>query len=311
MGVDDVHPESSLDGCDCGGDLEGGALSLLERLVAEHPQLKVSLFVTPAWRFLPQRRFFRRMQRKLGRGSLLDRAWKRLFLRSWPEDRFRVDDERFVGWREKLRSLVRSGSFELGVHGFDHFQEYSQHATEFAFLDPTECLDRVRRARDLFLKAELHHSNVFSPPGWAVTKELVWALEESGLNCLAGSADGVSSIAETQTSEEAGLRGVPLCFPGWVSDAVLNVPRNWDIAKSAYRRMDSVASLGGLIGVHSHVQNGYWGDYLGNGITAENVRRLSASLHELEGKYPGQVWYATFQDVFDYWRSRFPRTAGE
>jgi hypothetical protein len=222
---------------------------------------------------------------------------------------FRVDDERFVNWRVKLLFLVRSGNFELGIHGFDHFQEYSQHAAEFAFLDRTECLDRVRRARDLFLKAELPHSNVFSPPGWAVTEELVWALGESGLHCLAGSADGVSSISETHTSEEAGLRGVPLCFPGWVDDAVLNVPRNWDVGKSVFGRMDSVAGLGGLIGIHSHVENEYRGDRLGNGITVENVRHLSASLRDLEEKYAGQVWYATFQDVFNHWKSRFPKHA--
>ena len=310
MGVDDVHPETNSDGRDCGGDLRGGVINLLEELVAEHPQLKVSLFITPAWRFLPQKRFFRRAQRQFERSSPMDRAWKGLFLRSWPEDRFRIDSEGFADWREKMRFLAQSDNFELCVHGFDHFQEYSQHAAEFAFLDRAECLDRVRKAKDLFLKAGLPHSEVFAPPGWAVTDELIRALGTAGFHCLAGSADGTSPVEETQTSEGAGLRGVPLYFPSWVGDAVINVPRNWDLGRSPFERMDSVASLGGLIGVHSHIQDEYFGDYLGNGVTVENVQRLRASLRELERRYPGQIWYAKFQEVLNYWSTKFPRRTG-
>jgi len=209
-----------------------------------------------------------------------------------------------------MRLLAQSGNFELCVHGFDHFQEYSQHATEFAFRDRVECLDRVRKAKHVFARAELPHSDVFAPPGWAVTEELIWALGTAGFHCLAGSADGKSPVAEAQTSQEAGLRGVRLCFPSWVSDAVLNMPRNWDLGRSSFERMDSVASLGGLIGVHSHIQDEYFGDYLGNGVTVENVQRLSVSLRELERRHSGQIWYANFHEVLNYWSTKFPRRTG-
>src|SRR5258708_22937966 len=48
--VDDIHPATSRDEFDAGGDLGCGALGHVERLLERHPQLRVTLFVTPAWR---------------------------------------------------------------------------------------------------------------------------------------------------------------------------------------------------------------------------------------------------------------------
>ncbi|MGB9622334.1 MAG: hypothetical protein ACPL07_00680, partial [Candidatus Bathyarchaeia archaeon] len=53
IGIDDVHPESSLDGSDCGGNLDRGALGLLERFLERYRNVKVTLFVTPCHIYLP------------------------------------------------------------------------------------------------------------------------------------------------------------------------------------------------------------------------------------------------------------------
>src|SRR5262245_15321883 len=48
--VDDVHPGTSRDTYEAGGDLGAGALGRLQRLQWRHPLLKATLCVTPDWR---------------------------------------------------------------------------------------------------------------------------------------------------------------------------------------------------------------------------------------------------------------------
>src|SRR5258705_2813727 len=51
--VDDIHPSTSKDPYEAGGDLERGGLGRLARLLEKIPQLRATLFVTPDWRPLP------------------------------------------------------------------------------------------------------------------------------------------------------------------------------------------------------------------------------------------------------------------
>src|ERR1700733_4214742 len=48
--IDDIHPASSQDPYEAGGDMGAGALGRLLRLQKRHPDLKASLSVTPDWR---------------------------------------------------------------------------------------------------------------------------------------------------------------------------------------------------------------------------------------------------------------------
>jgi hypothetical protein len=62
--VDDVHRATSQDEFDAGGDLGRGALGRVERLLDRHPQLRVTLFVTPDWRLrrlVPTRKWLTRI----------------------------------------------------------------------------------------------------------------------------------------------------------------------------------------------------------------------------------------------------------
>src|SRR3989442_6339508 len=48
--IDDVHPGRSTDAYEAGGDLDKGALGHVQGLLARHPQLRITLFVTADWR---------------------------------------------------------------------------------------------------------------------------------------------------------------------------------------------------------------------------------------------------------------------
>jgi len=48
--IDDVHPGTSADAYEAGGDLTHGALGTMMRLQQRHRELKLTLCVTPDWR---------------------------------------------------------------------------------------------------------------------------------------------------------------------------------------------------------------------------------------------------------------------
>src|ERR1700731_843121 len=50
LSVDDIFPGTSQSAYEAGGDLEGGELGRLLWLLERHPQLQLTLFVTPDWR---------------------------------------------------------------------------------------------------------------------------------------------------------------------------------------------------------------------------------------------------------------------
>src|SRR5437016_14637990 len=107
--VDDIHPATSRDEFDAGGDLGRGVLGRLERLLERNPSVRVTLFVTPDWRLqrlVPTRRWLTRIP------LLRERIhWAPLA----PKGRFRVDRHpEFVSY---LNALPRA---ECAVHGLNH-----------------------------------------------------------------------------------------------------------------------------------------------------------------------------------------------
>jgi len=83
--IDDIHPATSSDRYEAGGDLGAGHLGKLQRLLRRHSQLKATLCVTPDWRLdslVPNTGLWRRF-------PWINRyvQWTR-----WhPEGRFRID----------------------------------------------------------------------------------------------------------------------------------------------------------------------------------------------------------------------------
>ena len=118
--VDDVHPATSRDEFDAGGDLGRGALGRLERLLDRHPRLRVTLFVTPDWRL---RRLIA-TRKWLTRIPLLREHihWAPLT----PRGHFRVD--RYPEFVAYLNALPRT---DCALHGLHHAHPGPRMAVEF------------------------------------------------------------------------------------------------------------------------------------------------------------------------------------
>src|SRR5215212_3381114 len=103
--IDDIHPGKGRDAYDGGGDLGAGALGHVERLLAKHPELKVTLFTTPDWREIspvPTRRIVSRIP------GLRDRLY---LTKLHPRGTMRLG--RHPEFVRYLKSLPRT---EIGLH---------------------------------------------------------------------------------------------------------------------------------------------------------------------------------------------------
>src|ERR1700730_17657760 len=137
--VDDVHPATSSDEYEAGGDLARGALGRLERLLDRHPQLRAPLFVTPDWRLqhlVPTRRWLTRIP------CIRDLVhWAPIRRRG----HFRVDRfPAFVAYLNGMRNI------EVAVHGLTHTHPGERMAVEFQRQDRRECRVLLRAATAIF-----------------------------------------------------------------------------------------------------------------------------------------------------------------
>lgn len=261
LNLDDIHPESSAQSTDCGGDMDAGVFGLLRQLWRRFPGVKVTLFVTPDW---------------------IDRRqplWSRLRgrnTRTWPPGTFRLD--RHPEWCRWLSALPNT---EIAMHGLHHFSETGFHSQEFTHLGYEESLRRLREAEEIFRRSGLRHSRGFRPPGWGISPGLVRALREMGLDYVALTGDVASPIAPGARGSETGIPGLSLLGPDrW--EGLVNLPQNWDIARSTVERGLDIARAGGLISAKGHIASRYDGESIDNGLTPRTLRRLLDLLEALE-----------------------------
>src|SRR2546429_5318586 len=173
--VDDVHPATSRDEFDAGGDLGRGALGHVERLLDRHPRLRVTLFVTPDWRLkrlVPTRKWLTRIP------LLRERIhWAPVT----PRGHFRVD--RFPEFVAYLNALPRT---DCAPHGLNHAHPGPRMAVEFQEQSRSECRVLLEEARQIFATAGLRHVQGFAAPAWSTPPALCEDRKSTRLNSSHG-----------------------------------------------------------------------------------------------------------------------------
>jgi len=239
--IDDVHPGTSRNGSEAGGDLENGQLRFLLRLLAAHSALRATLFVTADW----QARFPSVSHPLLMRIPLIERLWCEW--NTLPEGTMRVD--RFPRFVEFLKHLPR---VEIGLHGLTHNRR--RHPTHLEYLDATEqdCRSSLAAIIDIFRCAGLPFVPGMSPPGWYASTALVTAMQEAGLTFIGASRDLTSVVQRGALSSMSGITGVSLIEPQWVYGRLLNFTTNYQ-ATSTLDRAKAIVDHGGLLAIKAHV----------------------------------------------------------
>jgi hypothetical protein len=284
ISVDDVHPGRSNGHYEAGGDLSAGVLGRLERLLDAHPQLRITLFVTPDWRELSPAPTRNRLSRLPGSRYLP--LTSRL-----PRNSMRID-------RHEAFSRHLAGSrFELAVHGLHHFAPGPQPPHEFASLGVFRARRRLRRALGLFARAGLAVERGLCPPGWTLTPALERALVAERFRWVSSARDIETAISPGALTAMSGLRGVSLIEPQRIADGQLvHVPVNFQ-ATSPDRRAFDVIEHGGLLSVKAHAVKNARGHVAADGLDDAYAARLDRLLTLLEDRYGDRIWWASMGEI--------------
>jgi hypothetical protein len=284
--IDDVHPGTSHDRYEGGGDLGAGHLGRLVRLLRRHPQLKATLCVTPDWRLdslVPNTGFWRRV-------PWLNRyvQWTRL----QPEGRFRID--RHPTMVSFLNGLERC---EIVPHGLHHAHAGPRLATEFQDESEDRCAAVVAQSLAIFRSAKLRFVNGYVPPAWNAPPGLIGALGRMGFEFLSSARDLQTPISPEAVTAMSGLAGVSLIYPQLVGDrGLVHLSCNFQ-ATSPLDRALEILECGGLLHIKAHIFKSDGRHVMADGLDDLYCNYLDLLFGELERRLGKHLWWAHLSEV--------------
>jgi len=305
FGVDDVHPATSHDEYEAGGDLARGALGRLERLLERQPRLRVTLFVTPDWRLqhlAPTRKWLTRIP-----GIRKRVHWAPIR----PKGHFRVD--RYPAFVAYLNAMRRT---EIAVHGLTHTHRGAQMAVEFQRQDRRECNELLQAATGIFDAAGLRHVPGFQAPAWNAPSALCEALCDAGFRFLCSARDLRTPVSPGARTAMSGLMGASLTAPTWImlpaadsvtsrhssKRALLHITTNFQ-ATSTLERALEIIDAGGLVSIKAHIFKSGGGITMTDGLDDAYSDYLDRVCRELERRYGESLWWTSLAEVADQCRT--------
>jgi hypothetical protein len=284
--IDDVHPGTSADAYEAGGDLAAGSLGRMLELQRRHAELKLTLCVTPDWRLkslVPDTRWLRRVP------WLKDRVhWTRLH----PRGHFRID--RYPALVSFLNGLERC---EVALHGLTHTHPGPKFAVEFQQQSVDECAARVARGLEIFDTARIGFVRGFVPPAWNAPPSLIAALDRLGFQFLCSARDLQTKIARDALTSMSGLGGVSLLYPQFVSERrVVHLSCNFQ-ATSSFERAFEILDHGGVLHIKAHIFKAGGGHVMMDGLDDRYCQYLDRLFVELKRRFGHSLWWAHLSEV--------------
>ncbi|MEO8903132.1 MAG: hypothetical protein ABI627_16545 [Polyangiaceae bacterium] len=296
--IDDVHPGRSDQHYDGGGDLDRGALGLVDWLLKRHAGLKVTLFTTADWREISPRPS--RVLRSI------PFVGDRVFLtRVLPKGSRRID--RAPEFLEYIRSLNQA---ELGFHGLHHVHRGPLVHVEFQSESVEECERTLSEMESIFSATTLPYVRGMCPPGWNAPEPLLQAMKRRGFAFVASARDIRTPVTSAATTQMSGLLGAPLIHPAWVGEGreLLHFSTNFQ-ATSLIERAFAVIDAGGLLAIKAHIIKDAFGHVALDGVDRTYMNYLDLLCSELERRYGGRLWWTSMGEVAAHIRSRHRVTA--
>lgn len=284
--IDDVHPGTSADAYEAGGDLGGGALGLVEWLLERHAELQVTLFVAADWREIqpyPTRTLLAAIP------GIRDRFYLTPIL---PAGTMQVDRHpRFASY---LQGLPRT---EIGFHGLHHVHRGPRIPMEFEGLDREGCQEILDRSREILSAAGLESVSGLQCPGWALPPGLAAAAVEAGLRYVSSARDVLASITPGVRANMSGLVDVPLLHPCLLEEgALVHVPSNFH-SSCAIDRAHQIIETGGLLSIKAHIVKQI-GSYVARDGMDELYRNyLDMVVADLKNRYGETLWWTTMGEL--------------
>lgn len=284
--IDDVHPGKSTDAYEAGGDLGCGALGHLEWLLARHPSLRATLFVTADWReisALPTRLLLARVP------VVRSLAYLTPVL---PAGTMRLS--RHPEFVQYVRSLPRT---DIGLHGLHHVHRGPRVPVEFQDEDAAECRRRLVAAQNIFEGAGLPYVMGMTPPGWNLPEGLGQAMVDLSFRFVASARDVQTPISPTATTNMSGMKGVSLVFPERIRNGrLVHITSNFQATSPLDRAME-VVGVGGLLAVKAHIIKMAFGYMQLDGLDELYRNYLDVVFSRLEDHFGDSLWWTTMDEV--------------
>jgi len=288
LSIDDIHPATSADAYEAGGDLGAGALRFVEQLFDAHPELRATLFVTPDWRPLGL----------VARRSLSTRVpflnryayWTTLH----PQGAMRLD--RHPALVNYLNALPRA---EVAMHGLHHLHRGPDFAVEFQRQSTATCSSMLEQGLQIFDDAGLQHARGFQPPAWNLPPNLVTALAASSLRFVSSARDLETAIAPNALTNISGLKGVSLIYPQWLVDGrLLHITSNFQATSDPQRAID-IVEAGGLVAIKAHIFKHGGGHTMLDGLDESYCKFLSTLFDTLQQRFGDSLWWTSMGELAD------------
>ena len=282
--IDDIHPGTSRDAYEAGGDLADGQFRFLLRLLAQHPQLRATLFATADWRAT-----YPSLSRPLlMRIPFLRDLW--CDLNTLPKGTMRLD--KFPDFVDFLKNLPR---VEIGLHGLSHMRRGHPSHVEYLTASETECQQSLTSIVEIFQRAGLRFVPGMSPPGWNLSPALANAMKHACLTFVGAARDLNTPIRAKAMSHMSGITGVSLLEPEWVYGGLLNFTTNYQ-ATSSLARAEAILEHGGLLAVKAHIIKRA-GSYVAlDGLDDRYCDQLHVLFDRLESLGSG-LWWTTMGEI--------------
>jgi hypothetical protein len=279
--VDDVHPGRSTDPYEAGGDLGAGALGHVEWLLERHPELRVTLFVTPDWREIdgrPTRRLLSHLP------VLRDRCY---LTRIHPAGTMRLD--RHPAFVQYICGLART---DVAMHGLHHVHRGPRVVLEFQEQSAEHCEAMLLQGLAVFERAGIRVVKGMAPPGWEFPEGLRLAMSRLRFDFVAAARDLVTPVSPTAKTAMSGLRGMSLIYPELLTDGhLVHITSNFQATSDVGRALQIVEN-GGLLAIKAHITR-FQLDRM------DEVYRnyLDGLLCLIERRYGESIWWTTMREV--------------
>lgn len=280
MSIDDIFPGTSQSAYEAGGDLEKGALKHLLWLVERHPQLQLTLFVTPDWRRI---------------SAVADRVSRHV---PWLRDRLHLAKVLPRGTmdlrnhREFVAFLNAMPRTDIALHGLHHINRGAAVSTEFQHRDRAACAAMLAEGLRIFDEAGLRHVRGLQPPGWACSVALQQACGDAGIEWVASARDIRTPVSEGARTNMSGLGGVSLLFPERIAEGLLHIGTNFQ-ATSAPERAFDILEAGGVLSIKAHISKHVPGHVHLDGVDQLYMNYLDRLFGDIEDRYGDTVEWTT------------------
>jgi hypothetical protein len=280
MSIDDIFPGTSQSAYEGGGDLEKGALGRLSWLLERHPQLQLTLFVTPDWRRI---------------SPVADRFWRHV---PWLRDRVYLasvlpkgtmdirNHPEFVAF---LNAMPRT---EIAIHGLHHINQGPSVSGEFQNQDRAACASMLAEAMRIFDESGLRYVRGLQPPGWDCGPALQQACRDVGIEWVASARDIQTPVSNHAKTAMSGLSGVSMLFPERIAPNLVHISTNFQASSSPERAFDILDS-GGILSIKAHITKNVPGHTHLDGVDELYMNYLDRLFDDIKQRYGEAIDWTT------------------